>query len=115
MNEDRIWEFETELWTGSAEAYDRKVADDCVMALPTDPWLLDGAAARKAVKETPRWDTVEFSDTHVAKPEHGLIVIAYRAKASRGGKLTMRCVPARCGGLAKKIGKSSSTSKPRSM
>ncbi|MGB7374209.1 DUF4440 domain-containing protein [Pontixanthobacter sp.] len=86
MNDDRIWEFETELWTGSADAYDRKVADDCVMALPADPWLLSGAAARQAVKDTPRWDSVEFSDTHIAKPEHGLIVIAYRAQASRGSE-----------------------------
>ncbi len=85
MNDERIWEFERELWVGPADAYDRKVADTVVMALPTDPWLLDGKAARAAVKDTPRWEEVAFSDTHVERPEHGLIVIAYRAQASRGG------------------------------
>lgn len=84
MNDERIWEFERELWVGPSEAYDRKVADDCVMALPTDPWLLDGAEARQAVKDTPRWDEVEFSGNRVERPEQGLIVIAYRAQASRG-------------------------------
>ena len=86
MNEERIWDFERELWTGPVEAYDRKVADDCVMALPSEPWLLDGEAARKAVKDTPRWDSVEFSMTRVEKPEHGMIVIAYRAQAKREGQ-----------------------------
>ncbi len=84
MNDDRIWEFERELWTGEQDAYDRKVADNCVMALPTDPWLLDSAAARAAVKDTPRWEDVTFSNTHVERPEHGLIVIACRAQAFRG-------------------------------
>ncbi len=86
MNDERIWNFETELWTGPADAYDRKVADDCVMALPTDPWLLDGKAARQAVKDTPRWDSVDFSKTRVERPEEGLIVIAYRAQARKGNE-----------------------------
>ena len=83
MNDERIWNFEKELWTGPADAYDRKVSDDCIMALPTDPWLLDGPEARAAVKDTPRWETVDFTDTRVERPEEGLIVIAYRAQAKR--------------------------------
>lgn len=86
MNDERIWEFERELWVGPTDAYDRKVADNCIMALPTDPWLLDGPEARAAVKDTPRWEDVDFSGTRVERPEEGLIVIAYRAQASRGGE-----------------------------
>ncbi|TCD06486.1 DUF4440 domain-containing protein [Erythrobacteraceae bacterium CFH 75059] len=84
MDDSRIWEFEQELWTGPAEAYDRKVSDAVVMALPHDPWLLDGAQAREAVKATPRWDEAEFLDRRVERPQEGLIVIAYRVRAKKG-------------------------------
>jgi hypothetical protein len=84
MNDERIWDFEQELWTGPADAYDRKVSDDVVMALPHQPWLFDGRQARAAVKETPRWDEAEFLDKRVERPDEGLICIAYRVKAAKG-------------------------------
>ena len=84
MDDDRIWNFERDLWTGGAEVYREKVADDCVMALPADPFVMDGKAATEAVSDTPRWEDVTISHKHVARPEHGLIVIAYRAEATRG-------------------------------
>ena len=84
MNDERIWEFERELWTGPAEVYDRKVADCVVMALPAQPYLFDAEAARAAVKDTPRWDEAEFAEQVVERPEEGLICIAYRMKARRG-------------------------------
>ncbi|WP_228242342.1 DUF4440 domain-containing protein [Porphyrobacter sp. GA68] len=84
MDDSRIWDFEQELWTGPPDAYDRKVADDVVMALPHQPWLFDGAQAREAVKATPRWDKAEFLDQRVERPQEGLIVIAYRVKAQKG-------------------------------
>ena len=84
MNDERIWDFERELWTGPADAYDRKVSDKVVMALPATPYLFDAEAARAAVKDTPRWEEVEFVDTAVERPEEGLIAIAYRVKARRG-------------------------------
>ena len=83
MDDERIWNFERELWTGGADVYREKVADDCVMALPTDPFVMDGKAATEAVSHTPRWESVSISHKHVSRPEHGLIVIAYRAEATR--------------------------------
>ncbi|WP_120717088.1 DUF4440 domain-containing protein [Tsuneonella amylolytica] len=84
MNDDRIWEFERELWLGGGDVYREKVADDCVMALPAQPFLFDGGAATAAVEDTPRWEEVDFAETRVSRPEEGLIVIGYRVKASRG-------------------------------
>ncbi|MGB3739259.1 MAG: DUF4440 domain-containing protein [Pontixanthobacter sp.] len=104
MNDERIWNFETELWTGPTDAYDRKVADDCIMALPTDPWLLDGKEAREAVKDTPRWDSVDFSGTRVERPEEGLIVIAYRAQAKRGTGDSTESYDALCTSTLRRIG-----------
>ncbi|MDT0574811.1 DUF4440 domain-containing protein [Croceicoccus sp. F390] len=84
MDDARIWNFEEELWVGGKDAYDRKVSDDCLMALPERPYVFTGTAAKEGVKNTPQWDEVIFADKAVARPEEGLIVIAYRAKASRG-------------------------------
>lgn len=83
MNDDRIWEFERELWLGGGDVYRENVAEDCVMALPAEPFLYDHRAATEAVEKTPRWSEVEFADTRVTRPEEGLIVIGYRAHARR--------------------------------
>ena len=85
MDDERIWNFERELWVGGPEAYERQVADDVVMALPDAPFLYDRQAAIEAVKDTPRWDRVDFEDRRVERHQEGLIVIAYRAKARREG------------------------------
>jgi hypothetical protein len=93
--------------------YDRKVSDDVVMALPHDPWCLDGPQAREAVKATPRWERAEFLDKRVERPQEGLIVIAYRVKASLGERQYHACAPARCAGWNTRSGTWCSTSRPR--
>ncbi len=85
-DDQRLWDFERELWVGGAEAYEKKVAEDVVMSLPASPFLYDRRAAIEAVKDTPRWDNVEFADTRVERHQEGLIVIAYRAKAKSDGQ-----------------------------
>ena len=86
MNDERIWQSERELWLGGAEVYRQKVDANCLMALPAAPFLFDGEAAIAAVEDTPRWEQVEFVETRVERPQEGLIVIAYRARASRAGQ-----------------------------
>lgn len=85
MEDRRIWESEQELWMGGAEVYRSRVSGNCLMALPAAPFLFDGEAAIAAVEHSPRWDQVELIDRWVERPQEGLIVIAYRAKASRPG------------------------------
>lgn len=85
MDDDRVWNFEKALWTGDAEHYRACIDDSCLMALPAEPFLFDGAAAIRAVQDTPRWSQVEISDGSIARPQEGLIVINYRARASRDG------------------------------
>lgn len=84
MEDERIWSFERDLWVGGGKVYDERVGHECLMALPVEPYVFDGQAATEAVKHTPRWDEVEFAEKHVSRPQEGLIVIAYRVKASRG-------------------------------
>jgi hypothetical protein len=85
MEDDRVWSFEQSLWTGDAGHYRELIDDECLMVMPTKPFVMTGKQAIAAVADTPRWSTAELSDRQVMRPEEGLIVIAYHARASRGG------------------------------
>lgn len=86
MEDDRIWRFEEKLWLGDAETYRTLIDDECVMALPAQPYVFTADAAIEAVASTPRWSAVAFSECKVQRPEEGLIVIAYKARAERDGE-----------------------------
>jgi hypothetical protein len=84
VDDDRIWSFERTLWTEGRENYQEKVDDEVLMVLPQPPFVYAGQEAIDAVSATPVWDEVEFSEQQVKRPQEGLIVIAYRARAARG-------------------------------
>ncbi len=87
MNDQRIWDFERSLWTASKDEYRHKIASDAILVVPEKPFILAGRDAADAMAQTPRWDSVEFSETKVARPDGpngGLIVAAYKAEATRG-------------------------------
>lgn len=86
MEDARIWAFEESLWTADAEGYEEKVDDGVVMVLPTEPFVLQGEAAKAAVKNTPRWSQVDLGQRTVSRPQEGLIVVAYHASVSRDGE-----------------------------
>jgi len=83
MEDSRVWAFEESLWTGDADHYRQSIDDDCRMVLPAHPYVFDGEAAIAAVSATPRWTEVALSETSIARPEEGLIVVAYKAEASK--------------------------------
>ncbi len=85
MDDDRIWGSEEGLWIGDAENYRRTIDDECLMVLPAPPFVLTGRQAIEAVVNTPRWTRVTFTEKQVARPQEGLIVIAYSARAERDG------------------------------
>ena len=91
MDDERIWAMEEKLWHGGEEVYDRLVDENVVMALPAEPFLFSHESAKAAVKNTPRWEEVRFSEQTVTRPHEGLIVIGYRVEASRGEE-KYRCV-----------------------
>lgn len=83
MEDARIWEFEESLWTGDAQHYRHLIDDECIMVLPAEPHIMTGKQAIEAVANTPRWSSVDLSERAVMRPEEGLIVIGYRAEASK--------------------------------
>ena len=86
MDDDRVWAFEESLWTGDADLYRALVDTACLMVLPTPPFVLGGEEAIAAVADTPRWTSVDFSEQRIARPEEGLIVVAYAVEARRDGE-----------------------------
>ena len=85
MEDSRVWAFEQSLWTGDEGHYRELVDDECVMVLPTSPFVFAGKRAIEAVADTPRWSDVAFSGKQIMRPKEGLIVIAYKAEATRSG------------------------------
>lgn len=83
MNDERVWEFERELWLGDIERYQYLIDDACVMVVPAEPFVMVGGEAANAVSRTPRWTQVTFDRQVVTRPAEGLIVIGYHARASR--------------------------------
>lgn len=83
MDDNRVWEFEKSLWTGDAEHYRALIDEACLMVLPTPPFVLRGDDAITAVSNTPRWSSVDFAEQQIARPEEGLIVVAYHVHAGR--------------------------------
>jgi hypothetical protein len=86
MDDDRVWAFEESLWTATPEHYAESIDDECLMVLPAPPYVLSGAEAIEAVQNTPRWAEVELSERRVSRPQEGLIVVAYHARASKDGE-----------------------------
>jgi hypothetical protein len=86
MDDQRIRQFETDLWVGGEAVYRRSIAEECLMVLPEPPFVLSGEQAMEAVAKTPRWSEVTLEDLRIVRPQEGLIVIAYAVTASRGGE-----------------------------
>jgi hypothetical protein len=85
MDDARVWSFERDLWIGDAALYEKAIDKECLMVVPAPPFVLIGQQAIEAVKATPRWSEVELTDGRIARPEEGLIVVAYRSRAAKEG------------------------------
>ncbi len=85
MDDARIWGSEERLWIGDAETYRATIDAECLMVLPAPPYVMSGGQAVEAVSSTPRWARVDLTERQVSRPQEGLIVIAYKAKAERDG------------------------------
>lgn len=86
MDDQRVWAFEEGLWTGDAAHYRESIDAECLMVLPAPPFVMKADVAIQMVTNTPRWSKVVISQGQIARPQEGLIVIAYHARAEREGK-----------------------------
>ena len=86
MQDREVRDFEHSLWVGDAANYEAKMdSENVVIVVPTEPFVMNGRQAIDAVENTPRWSEAELSNLTIARPQHGLIVLAYHARARRDG------------------------------
>lgn len=83
MDDDQVWQFEDSLWRADEAHYRESIAPDCLMVVPAPPYVMTGEEAVQAVAKTPRWTTADFDRQRISRPPGGVIVIAYRMRASR--------------------------------
>lgn len=86
MDDQGVIEMERDLWIGEQDVYRRLVARDCLMVLPEAPFIMSGEHAIEAVSHTPRWTEVDLDCLQVSRPHEGLMLIAYKAMARKGGQ-----------------------------
>lgn len=83
MDDDRVWAFEESLWTASPEHYQESIDENYLLVVPTEPHVMFGQEGIDAVKNTPRWSRVAFSQQKISRPQEGLIVVAYKVEAEK--------------------------------
>jgi hypothetical protein len=85
MQEPTIWKLEQDLWTGGAARFSAELDDGCLVALPPPVGILAGRPAIvESIAGAPRWTSVAMTEREMARPDDGLVVLAYRAEAHRG-------------------------------
>ncbi|TVV76155.1 DUF4440 domain-containing protein [Sphingomonas solaris] len=85
MEDNRVWEFESSLWTADADHYRESIDPAVVMVVPQPPYALTGEQAVEAVIATPRWTKVDLTERRVSRPQEGLIAVGYHVRAERDG------------------------------
>jgi len=76
------WKIEHALWIDGVEAYERHMAPHCVMAFGP-MGIIENAQIIEGLREAPRWAIVSMQDRVTIAPRNDLVVLAYRAEASR--------------------------------
>ena len=99
MDDTRIWAFEESLWKADHAHYAESIDPEYVLVIPAPPYIAFGKAAVDVLAQTPRWDTVSFSETQVGRPQEGLITVAYRVDATRGDER----YDARCSSVYRRV------------
>jgi hypothetical protein len=83
MTDDRAWTVEELFWTGGEEHYGRMLDDECIMVFPAPAGVIAGPDIALSLKNAPRWSSVEMTDKQVRRPSPDVMVLAYRAEATR--------------------------------
>lgn len=83
MEDERVWAHEKRLWTGSGADAAGIIDASCLMVVPAAPFVMEGDEARQAMDRAPCWTQVDLAHGRIARPQDGLIVVAYQAFARR--------------------------------
>lgn len=79
-----LWRMEQQFWLGDAAFHAQHLAPGALMVVPPPVGVLDRAGTLASIRGVLRWETVRFDDQVLADDGTGVVVLAYRAHASRG-------------------------------
>jgi hypothetical protein len=83
MTDDRAWTEEELFWISGEEHYRKMLDDECIMVFPAPAGIIAGPDIALSLKNAPRWSSVEMTDKQVRRPSPDVMVLAYRAEATR--------------------------------
>jgi len=80
---DPLWEIERSLWLDGVDAWRRQLGKGCIMAFAPTGAMQDEQII-ESLRDAPRWQSVEISDTVLTRPTDNTAILAYHAVARRG-------------------------------
>ena len=80
-----IIERERQFWIGTAEHYERWLADSAVRVFPAPVGVLEREQILSGIRDSSRWVCVEMSRITFRRASASTILLAYHARAQREG------------------------------
>lgn len=84
MTANDYWDMEQKFWLDGERHFREKMNGEAFMVFPSPVGILAGDEIVEAVKNAPRWDSVEFSQKNIRQSPH-TTTLAYRAMGKRDG------------------------------
>lgn len=84
MTFEEHWDAEKRFWLDGPDFYKDRMAPAALMVFPAPVGLLEGKAIVDGLRQGPRWQSVDFSETAEAALGD-TVVLAYRATGRRQG------------------------------
>jgi hypothetical protein len=81
LSDAAVWDLEARFWSGDDAFYDAWLAAGALMVFPDPTGILDRAAIVASIRGGPRWTQVHMTERRVARPNAGVVLVAYRFEA----------------------------------
>jgi hypothetical protein len=79
----QLLDLEEQFWRGNAEFYRQNLTADALMVLPDPAGVMTRDATVQSIGDSTRWQRVEMSDVTSLELSPGVMLLTYRATASR--------------------------------
>jgi hypothetical protein len=81
--QQELWKMEEAFWRGDEAYYERTLASKATMVMPAPAGIMNRADTIEAIRNAPRWCSVEFADAHCLSAAEQTCILIYRALAKR--------------------------------
>ena len=81
--EPELWKVEEEFWRGDEAYYEKTLAPNATMVFPSPAGIMDRVNTVQAIRNAPRWQSVELRDTRCLSAAGQTRILVYRVVATR--------------------------------